>query len=165
MLFRDRNYALMSAANVIVSIGLVGMALPLTLYLQSQLGFSPLLAGLTMAPASVVSGLTAPFAGRLADRGGRYLLMSGLALYAAGLVILVSVTGPASRWYDLLPGFMVAGLGIGCTLSPMQTIATRNVDPRLAGAAAGVLNTIRQTARPWAAPWSWRCCRTAWPGT
>jgi EmrB/QacA subfamily drug resistance transporter len=145
VLFRDRNYALMSAANVIVSIGLVGMALPLTLYLQTQLGFSPLKAGLTMAPSSLVSGLVAPFAGRLADRGGKYLLMCGLALYAAGLVIIVAVAGPASRWYDLLPGFLVAGLGVGCTMSPMQTIATRNVDPRLAGAASGVLNTIRQT--------------------
>jgi MFS family permease len=121
------------------------MALPLTLYLQSQLGFSPLKAGLTMAPASLMSGLAAPFAGRLADRGGKYLLMSGLVLYAAGLVLIVTIAGPASQWYDLLPGFLVAGLGIGCTMSPMQTIATRNVDPRLAGAASGVLNTIRQT--------------------
>ena len=145
VLFRDRNYALMSATNVIVSIGLVGMALPLTLYLQTQLGFSPLKAGLTMAPSSLVSGLVAPFAGRLADRGGKYLLMSGLALYATGLVIIVAVAGPASRWYDLVPGFLVAGLGVGCTMSPMQTIATRNVDPALAGAASGVLNTIRQT--------------------
>jgi EmrB/QacA subfamily drug resistance transporter len=145
VLFRDRNYALMSAANVIVSVGLIGMALPLTLYLQSGLGFSPLAAGLTMAPASLMSGLTAPFAGRLADRGGKYLLMSGMTLYAAGLVILASLAGPASHWYDLLPGFLVAGLGVGCTMSPMQVNATRNVDPRLAGAAAGVLNTIRQT--------------------
>jgi EmrB/QacA subfamily drug resistance transporter len=145
VLFRDRNFSLMSAANVIVSIGLIGMALPLTLYLQTQLGLSPLEAGLTMAPASLVSGLTAPFAGRLADRGGKYLLMSGLILYAGGLVLLVTRAGPASHWYDLLPGFVVAGLGIGCTMSPMQTIATRNVNPRLAGAASGVLNTIRQT--------------------
>ncbi len=145
VLFRDRNYALMSATNVIVSIGLIGMALPLTLYLQTQLGFSPLKAGLTMAPSSLVSGLVAPFAGRLADRGGKYLLMCGLAVYAAGLVIIASVAGPASNWYDLVPGFLVSGLGIGATMSPMQTIATRNVDPRLAGAASGVLNTFRQT--------------------
>ena len=71
--------------------------------------------------------------------------MSGLTLYAAGLVLIVTMAGQASQWYDLLPGFLVAGLGIGCTMSPMQTIATRNVDPRLAGAASGVLNTIRQT--------------------
>ena len=144
-LFRDRNYTLMAGVSVIISVGLVGMALPLTLYLQSGLGFSPLAAGLTMAPASLMSGLTAPFAGRLADRGGKYLLMSGMTLYAAGLVILASLAGPASHWYDLLPGFLVAGLGVGCTMSPMQVNATRNVDPRLAGAAAGVLNTIRQT--------------------
>jgi MFS family permease len=98
-----------------------------------------------MAPASLVSGFTGPFAGRLADRGGKYLLMSGFLLYAAGLALIVGIAGPASHWYDLLPGYLVAGLGIGCTMSPMQTIATRNVGPRLAGAASGVLNTVRQT--------------------
>jgi EmrB/QacA subfamily drug resistance transporter len=144
-LFADRNYALMSAGNLIISVGLVGMALPLTIYLQSVLGFSAIKAGLTMAPASLVSGFTAPFAGRLADRGGKYLLMCGFLLYAAGLALIVEVAGPASHWYDLLPGYLIAGLGIGCTMSPMQTIATRNVDPRLAGAASGVLNTFRQT--------------------
>jgi hypothetical protein len=144
-LFRDRNYALMSAANMIVSIGLLGMALPITLYLQTVLDFSPLKAGLTMAPSAVVSGMVAPFAGRLANRGGKYVLMSGFALYAAGQAIIISVAGPATRWYDLVPGFVVCGLGVGCTMSPMQTIATRNVPPRLAGAASGVLNTVRQT--------------------
>jgi EmrB/QacA subfamily drug resistance transporter len=144
-LFRDRNYALMSAANMIVSVGLLGMALPVTLYLQTVLDFSPLKAGLTMAPSAVVSGLVAPFAGRLANRGGKYLLMAGFAVYAGGMTTIVTVAGPASHWYDLVPGFAIAGFGVGCTMSPMQTIATRNVDPRLAGAAAGVLNTIRQT--------------------
>jgi MFS family permease len=55
------------------------------------------------------------------------------------------LAGPSSNWYDLLPGFLLAGLGTGCTMSPMQTIATRNVPPRLAGGASGVLNTSRQT--------------------
>jgi EmrB/QacA subfamily drug resistance transporter len=144
-LFHDRNYALMSVANVIVSVGLVGMALPLTIFLQSVLGFSPIKAGLTMAPSALVSGVTAPFAGRLADRGGKYLLMCGFLLYAAGLAIIVAAARNAMHWYDLTPGYLVTGLGIGCTISPMQTIATRNVDPRLAGAASGVMNTFRQT--------------------
>jgi EmrB/QacA subfamily drug resistance transporter len=144
-LFRDRNYALMSAANLIVSVGLLGMALPITLYLQTVLDFSPLKAGLTMVPSAVVSGIVAPFAGRLANRGGKYVLMSGFALFAAGLAIIVGTAGPATTWYELVPGFVVCGLGIGCTMSPMQTIATRNVPPRLAGAASGVLNTVRQT--------------------
>ncbi|HEY6494870.1 MAG TPA: DHA2 family efflux MFS transporter permease subunit [Trebonia sp.] len=143
-LFADRGYALMGGANMMVSVGLVGMALPLTLFLQSALGFSPLKAGLTMAPASLMSGMVAPFAGRLADRGGRYLVAAGFTLYACGLGVIAAVAGPACTWYDLLPGFLLAGLGTGCTMSPMQTIATRNVPPRFAGAAAGVLNTMRQ---------------------
>jgi EmrB/QacA subfamily drug resistance transporter len=143
-LFADRNFTLMSAANVIVSIGLIGLALPMTIYLQSVLGFSALKAGLTMAPSALVSMFVAPVAGRLADRGGKYVLMLGLGLYAAGMTWNLAVASPASTWYDFLPGFAVAGFGIGCTFAPMQTIATRNVQPRMAGAAAGVLNAVRQ---------------------
>lgn len=144
-LFKDRNYALMSGANLLVSVALVGMALPMTVFLQTALGFSPLKAGLTMAPASVVAGLAAPFAGRFADRGGRYLPAAGFALYAAGMAVIAVLAGSARTWYDLLPGFLLAGLGTGCAMSPMQASATRNVPPQLAGAAAGVLNTLRQT--------------------
>jgi EmrB/QacA subfamily drug resistance transporter len=144
-LFADRSFALMSGANLLVSVGLIGMALPLTVYLQTALGFSPLKAGLTMAPASLMSGIVAPFAGRFANKGGRYLVASGFTLYAGGLTVIALMAGPSSNWYDFLPGFLLAGLGTGCTMSPMQTIATRNVPPRLAGGAAGVLNTVRQT--------------------
>jgi EmrB/QacA subfamily drug resistance transporter len=143
-LFRDRNYTLMAGVSVIISVGLVGMALPLTLYLQTVLGFSAIKAGLTMAPASLASGFSAPFAGKLADHGGRYLLIIGFTLYATGLSSICLVAGPSSHWYDLVPGYVITGLGVGFTMSPMQTIATRNVDPALAGAASGVLNTARQ---------------------
>jgi len=142
-LFRDRNYSLMGVANVMLSVGMVGMALPLTLYLQSELDFSAVKAGLTMAPSSLVAVVVAPFAGHLADRGGKYLLMAGFVLFAAGLTQLAIAAAPAARWYDLLPGFLVIGLGVGLAMSPMQTIATRNIQSELAGAASGVLNALR----------------------
>jgi EmrB/QacA subfamily drug resistance transporter len=144
-LFADRGFALMSGGNLLVSVGLIGMALPLTLYLQTGLGFSPLKAGLTMAPSSLMVAAVAPFAGRLANQGGRYLVAGGFTLYALGLTVIAVMAGPSSNWYDLLPGFLLSGLGTGAAMSPMQTIATRNVPARLAGGAAGVLNTIRQT--------------------
>jgi MFS family permease len=81
----------------------------------------------------------------LANHGGKYVLMAGFATYAGAMALTMSVAGPASHWYDLAPGLALGGLGIGLTMSPMQTIATRNVEPRLAGAASGVLNTVRQT--------------------
>ena len=51
--------------------------------------------------------------------------------------------GDANALTFTLP-FVVAGLGLGCTFAPMTTVTMRRVDPRLAGAASGVLNTLRQ---------------------
>ena len=44
----------------------------------------------------------------------------------------------------LLPGLIVAGVGLGMTFAPMQTIAMRNIEPQMAGAASGMINTTRQ---------------------
>src|SRR5437588_172558 len=74
-----------------ISFAMLSMFLPFTIYLQSVRGFSALTAGLTMAPMSVTSMFTAPFAGRLSDRfGGKYILLAGITLFAiatAGLTL------------------------------------------------------------------------------
>ena len=81
-LFRDRNYAVVNWVSGTLAIGMMGIFLPFTIYLQSVLGFSALRAGLTMAPASLLSMFVAPVAGRLTDKiGGKYILMLGLILF------------------------------------------------------------------------------------
>jgi hypothetical protein len=57
---------------------------------------------------------------------------------------MVLIAGPHSSWYDFLPPLIVAGIGMGGTFAPLTTTAMREVPPRLAGAASGVLNTTRQ---------------------
>ncbi|MGK5553714.1 DHA2 family efflux MFS transporter permease subunit [Actinomadura kijaniata] len=144
-LFRDRNFAILNFVAATVSVGMVGVFLPMTIYLQSVLGYSALEAGLVMAPSSVMSMLLAPVSGRLADRiGGRFLLMGGLLLYVAGNAWFLAAAGPGASWPALLPGMIVSGIGVGCVFAPMGTEATRNVPPHLAGAASGVNNTMRQ---------------------
>jgi EmrB/QacA subfamily drug resistance transporter len=144
-LFRSRNFSLMNLVAGTLAIGMLGIFLPFTIYLQSALGFSALKAGLTMAPSSIVMIPAAPFAGRLTDRiGGKYILMSGLALFAAGMGWAVLVASSTSTWVDFLAPMLVAGFGMGCVFPPMTTVAMRDVDPRLAGAASGMLNTVRQ---------------------
>jgi MFS family permease len=144
-LFRSRNFALMNWVSATVTIGMMGIFLPLTIFLQSVLGFSALKAGLALAPASLVSMFVAPAAGRLSDRiGGKFILMTGLLLFAFGMGWLALIARPAVTWYDFLPALAVAGVGIGCTFAPMTTIAMREVQYQLAGAASGVLNTTRQ---------------------
>jgi EmrB/QacA subfamily drug resistance transporter len=144
-LFRDRNFSLMNGVTGAVAIGMMGIFLPFTIYLQSALGFSALKAGLTMAPASLVSMFVAPVAGRLTDRiGGKFILMTGLICFATGMGTTALVATTTSAWQDFLPALVLAGFGMGCTFAPMTTTAMRNVQPPVAGAASGMLNTVRQ---------------------
>jgi EmrB/QacA subfamily drug resistance transporter len=144
-LFRDRNYSVTNFVAATVAFGILGIFLPFTIYLQSVLGFTPLKAGLTFAPASVVSMFVAPVAGRMSDRvGGKYILMAGLTLFAVGIAWIDLVARINSAWYDFLPPQLAVGVGVGCTFAPMITVAMRNIDPRIAGAASGILNTTRQ---------------------
>lgn len=145
VLFRDRNFTVLNFVGAAVSIGMVGMFLPLTIYLQSVLGYSPLKAGLVMAPPSVVSMFLAPIAGRLSDKvGGKFILMGGLTLYGIGMAWIVAIAEVGTDWLAFLPALIVSGIGIGGVFAPMATEAMRGVDPRMAGAASGVNNTSRQ---------------------
>ena len=146
-LFRDRNYSAVSWVSSVLAIGMMGIFIPLTIYLQSVLGFSALKAGLTMAPSSLVSVFVAPVAGRMTDKiGGKFILMSGLILFGIGMGWIALIAHPGSSWPIFMAPLIVAGIGMGCIFAPMVTVAMRNVEPRLAGAASGVLNTVRQVS-------------------
>jgi EmrB/QacA subfamily drug resistance transporter len=144
-LFEDRNFAVANWIAAAISFGMLSMFLPITIYLQSVRGFSALTAGLTIAPMSLTSMVVAPFAGRFSDRvGGKYILMTGISLFTIGMATLAFVAGPDSTWVNFLLPTIIAGAGMGMTFAPMTTVAMRNISPRIAGAASGVLNTIRQ---------------------
>ena len=144
-LFEDRNFAVANWIAAAISFGMLSMFLPITIYLQSVRGFSALTAGLTIAPMSLTSMVIAPFAGRFSDRiGGKYILMTGISLFTIGMATLAFVAGPDSTWVNFLLPTIIAGAGMGMTFAPMTTVAMRNISPRVAGAASGVLNTIRQ---------------------
>ncbi|HEY5360727.1 MAG TPA: DHA2 family efflux MFS transporter permease subunit, partial [Streptosporangiaceae bacterium] len=145
VLFKDRNFALMNFVAGAIAIGMLGIFLPFSIYLQSVLGFSALKAGLTLAPASVIAMFVAPVAGRMSDRiGGKYILLTGLTLFSIGTAWIAFVAGPDSAWYVFLAPQVAMGIGIGCTFAPMTTVAMRGINPRMAGAASGVFNTTRQ---------------------
>jgi hypothetical protein len=144
-LFAIRNFSLMSWVTAVMSFGMLGLFFPITIYLQSALGLSALQAGLTVAPQALVAMVVAPWSGRLADKvGGKYILMAGLVLFAAGMSLVDWRAAPNSTWLTFLPAFLLSGFGMGCIFAPLNTVAMHNVEPRLAGAAAGVLNTTRQ---------------------
>ncbi|MFE2690943.1 MFS transporter [Streptomyces mirabilis] len=144
-LFKDRNFTLINFVGVTVSFGVVGMFLPLTIYLQSVLGFSALKSGLVLLPLALGSFVTAGPAGVLADKiGGKFILMTGLLAWTAALVWIVGAADVGSSWTAVAFPLFLAGLGAGCTFAPMATEVMRNVPAKLSGAASGVNNALRQ---------------------
>jgi len=122
-----------------------GIFIPLSIFMQSVLGMSALASGLAFAPLSLASMVISPIAGRLTDRiGGKWLLMAGLFLFAGGAAGTAWTSTLGSDWKSYMPWLIVTGIGLGLVFAPMTTVAMRNITPRQAGGASGVLNTTRQ---------------------
>jgi EmrB/QacA subfamily drug resistance transporter len=133
-------------ANIVafmVSFGMLAMFFFLALYMQNILGFSPLEAGVRFLPTTLMIVVVAPIAGRLTDRiGPRWLITIGLVLVAVALYELTLIdTG--TTYGDLLPAFVVMGIGIAMTMSPMSTAAMNAVSRDKAGIASGLLAMMR----------------------
>lgn len=143
-LFGNRSFVGASTTAVALSGSMFAMFLYLTLFLQNDLGFSPLEAGLRFLPISVVSFLVAPLAGRLsAQLPIRAFLGSGLALVAVGLLTMRGLDAD-SEWTALLAGFLIAGVGIGLVNPPLASAAVSVVERARSGVASGINNTFRQ---------------------
>jgi len=127
-----------------IAAGMFAMFLYLTLYLQNVLGISPLGTGLRFLPLSMVSFVAAALSGPLSERLPiRLFLGGGLTLTGVALLLMHGLTD-TSGWTALLPGFILAGIGIGMVNPPLASASVGVVEPRMSGMASGIGNTFRQ---------------------
>lgn len=129
----------------VLGISMFGVFLFMTYYLQENLGYSPIKAGLAFMPLNitimVISGLTA--AVLLPRYGPRILIVSGLLLAASGMVLLAQIDS-GSGYLQLLPGFILVGVGAGFLFTTTFATATLGVDEQDMGVASAMLNTAQQ---------------------
>jgi EmrB/QacA subfamily drug resistance transporter len=146
-----RNSTYTSGLFVVVCFfaSMIGLNLLLSVFCQLGEGFSPIRTGLTLAPFAVGVALTAGPSYPLAQRFGRGSMQVGLVVMAAGLGLLAlmvgNATGHVSSW-TLVPGELLAGMGMGLALPPLFDFILAGVREHEVGSASGVLNASQQLA-------------------
>lgn len=141
--FRSRTFLGANIVAFAVSFAMLAMFFFLALYMQNVLGYGPLEAGVRFLPSTVVIIFLGPISGRLTDRiGPRPLMTAGLVAVTASLLWQSRITTTTS-YGELLPAFVLMGLGMGLVMSPMSTAAMNSVDRTKAGVASGVLSMSR----------------------
>jgi EmrB/QacA subfamily drug resistance transporter len=143
-LLRRPAFAGASLVGFTLSASMYSLFLFLTLYIQNVLGYGPFQAGLRFLPLTVLLFAVAPISGRLTVRVPiRLILALGLLLVAVGLA-LMSGLAAASGWTHLLPGFIVAGIGVGVINPALASTAVGVVPHNRSGMASGINGTFRQ---------------------
>ena len=143
-LFRSGTYTGANVAMLLVALSMFGVFFFVSLYMQNVLGYSAVQAGAAFLPMTVLIILIAPIAGKLSDKyGSRWLMTIGMVLLGVQLLYLSQLT-PDSDFWNLLPGFLVGGLGMALAMTPTAAAATRAVPVHKSGVGSAVLNAMRQ---------------------
>ena len=144
-LLRTKTVAGANVAGFIMGTAMFSMFLMLTLYMQQVLGYSAMETGvayLAVAGTAIIwSGVAAQLVTRI---GVKPVLVSGMTFLTAGLIFFTQVSVGGSYVTDLLPGFLLIGVGIGFSFVPITIAALAGVEPAEAGLASGLINTSQQ---------------------
>jgi EmrB/QacA subfamily drug resistance transporter len=143
-LFRKPAFTGVQLAAAGISASMFALFLYLTFYLQGFLGDSPLEAGLRYLPLTMTTFFVSAATGALISKvQARFLLAGGLVL-VGGALLLMGGIGTDDEWTTLLPGFIVAGIGIGLVNPVIADVAVSVVPKDQSGMAAGINDTFRQ---------------------
>ncbi|MCM3263630.1 MULTISPECIES: MFS transporter [Streptomyces] len=142
----DRNRAGCFLTMGLATIGMFGLFLFMTYYLQDILGYSPVRSGLAFLPmsASIIIGSTQISARLLPRTSPRLLMVPGMLLAASGLVVLTRLGVDSAYVTHVLPAEILLGLGMGLTFMPVFSTATHGIRPQDAGVASAMVNTSQQ---------------------
>ncbi|MGH3022496.1 MAG: MFS transporter [Gaiellaceae bacterium] len=144
-ILQTRTVSGANVAGFIMGTAMFSMFLMLTLYMQQVLGYSAMKTGIAYLAVAGTAILWSAVAAQLVTRVGvKPVLVTGMATLTAGLVYFTQVSVGGSYLGDLLPGFLLIGIGIGFSFVPISIAALAGVQDAEAGLASGLINTSQQ---------------------
>jgi EmrB/QacA subfamily drug resistance transporter len=144
VLDRARGGAYLSI--LLAAAGIFGVFFFLTFFMQLNLHFSPITSGLAFLPLTAVLVATSTTAQTrvLPRTGAKPLVGTGMALGIVAMFLFTHLAPSSTYASGVLPGLLVAGLGLGCIFAPAIGTATLGVDVNETGVASAVVNAGQQ---------------------
>jgi EmrB/QacA subfamily drug resistance transporter len=144
-IWRNRTLAGANVVGFMIGGSIFAMFFILSLYMQQVLGYSALKAGVAYLACALTVVVSAGIAGKLVTIFGvRRMLASGLLISAGGLFFFTYVSANGTYVNDLLPGFVIAAVGLGFSFVPVTIAALSGVSNQDAGLASGLINVSQQ---------------------
>ncbi len=145
--FASRQFSSINLVTFLVYGAFGGLLFLLVLQLQVVSGYSPLAAGSSLLPVTVLMLVLSARSGALAQRvGPRWLMTVGITLCAIGMALMSRIGPHASYAADVLPAVVVFGLGLSMTVAPLTATVLASADVEHAGVASGVNNAVARAA-------------------
>jgi EmrB/QacA subfamily drug resistance transporter len=140
--FRDRRFSIAAASESLGIFGLMGVLFLQTQFLQFDLGYSPLQAGLRILPTAAMICISAPLSPIIARRIGiKLVVAAGLAAIAGGLWQISAVSTPAATYGTVVTGMLLIGVGAGLLL-PTATNSVVGSVPQGDSGIGSATNTV-----------------------
>lgn len=142
----DRNRGAANLTMLVAGIGMFGVFLFLTYYVQLILGFSPILSGVAFLPmiGALMVTSTLATAVLLPRVGPRWLVALGMALSAAGLLLFAQLAVGSTYASGVVPGLVIMGVGLGLVFGAVMNVATSGSHAGDAGVASALPNIGQQ---------------------
>ena len=145
-LFQGKIFSLGVSAAFLTFLGSTSVLFLMPFYIQNVLGYSAKTAGFIVVPGALCMAVLGAVSGVLSDRfGWRPFTVGGLALSAAGLLILSRVTETSSLWM-VIPAMMLMTSGMGIFYSPNASSMMNSVSQAKYGVVSGFMNLVRNAA-------------------
>jgi EmrB/QacA subfamily drug resistance transporter len=145
-ILRDRNRSMAYASVMISAVGMFGVFLFVTYYVQTTLGYSPIQTGVSFLPMIAMLVLAAQLGTNVfvPRFGPKIMVPIGMLLAATAMVLFTRLDVDSSYAPDLLLPLMFMGAGMGSIMPASMQTATLGVDRQYAGVAGALVNTSQQ---------------------
>jgi MFS family permease len=143
-LFAENAFSTAAATTFLIGAALFGALLVLPLFFQVAKGYTPLHAGLLLAPQGLGVALAMPFAGRLTDKvGGGKVALFGIVVFSIATIPFAVLDASTSLvWLEVV--LMVRGIGVGSTFMPAMAAAYATLSHDAVPRATSALNVIQR---------------------